>query len=1256
MDGFTTTPNFDDVEMPPLADDDMYEINDSLSGTVYSTPANGIGGGLMTFPPSPRPTISPSPGIGSGGGNEDVQIKVEQFTPATAAKGLGVHIQHPTPISHASSASSNNPIVKATPPVIDLTVDKRGEDGAWSGGYDPEMRAALGVGEDAAEIPSLNEQTIIQHHESKALEVKDWLRKCDSTGYGVDGKEGKPGGLTVKAPKRGRAKSFSDFRNKGSSTKGVEDEGVVIKVGESSAGAITGVLVIDDDDVRPGEYDYEEDDSSEGFLSNDGSLDDDDESMNTSEAPPTEEALKRTELDDEEEQMRIDNDPSLLPNPGQFYSARPWTDEAGPLPRGTNMSAMKCQPNTANGAISRFREYAQNIETASRVATFGSETSKHHRRLSASDVDRFTDGRLLGRLSFRNKEKSQDKDAAPPGHSRRPSLMQSLMRTSLKRGHSNASDKLKENNTDVSNEGEKDGLIGDAASMGRKRGDSVASSISATSFAPLKTRPSWSKPGTLKVDTSVHGAIVGIAGITAGIGQSSGHTTSTVKPASPTPPEKRSTGLSVMQQIRRARSKSELSAGSKLHKNSKPAFGIVSMLGQYGGPPLVPIKTSPVAANSTQSAPDPTLKPRFTFGEETSKRGLEAVTQSLLTPPDPNRHQGFDDSDDEATEETLRKNPQAIAPGQRQQKLDITPNAEGFTAHIKSKTPGLNHKLVERIVYEQGKRFKKLVEHRQKHLAAIKNGGKCGNNTKCRGRVGSIGAGGQEENNGHKRNISGEGFEGEAYSSDETTGDHSPTEGKVAATQFPSGVPQPPVSRLPAEFECPICFKVKKFTKPSDWTKHVHEDVHPFTCTFVECTEPKSFKRKADWVRHENERHRHLEWWTCNIPDCTHTCYRKDNFVQHLVREHKMAEPKIKAQKAAAKAAGKSTGKKGKAAKAAAGADGAPTQDDFDKVWQIVDDCHKLTTKLPMEEKCRFCGVTCATWKKLTVHLARHMEHISLPVLDLITDDAVVPPSTRGSGKQAPARGANTAPVAPMPKVQQQHISTDMDIDSIGGGGDVSGQRQQTADRQYEDNIQYTSGNIKYTSHHTPPRSSPHIPMDNHFNVSTPPQGGPQYSTPGSLGFGPEQTIHNIQNVSGLHPIINQSFEYPGNDMYPSPSSMTGPSAPSINSGYSSSPTYSQRPLPHSPASQRMAPVISGQQHLQVQPQQSYFAYGHTSGQLPANPGLGVDQMHSQTVTTANSLIENHGQYGYFPAEIPMALVGVAMAPMDNNDDYNYIH
>lgn len=176
---------------------------------------------------------------------------------------------------------------------------------------------------------------------------------------------------------------------------------------------------------------------------------------------------------------------------------------------------------------------------------------------------------------------------------------------------------------------------------------------------------------------------------------------------------------------------------------------------------------------------------------------------------------------------------------------------------------------------------------------------------------------------------------------------------------FPPGIPSPPVARFPAEFECPICFKIRKFSKPSDWTKHVHEDVQPFTCTFPECSEPSSFKRRADWVRHENERHRHLDVWTCNEPDCTHTCYRKDNYVQHLVREHGFAEPMHMSD----------------------------SDSGVDGFWSKVDGSHKESQKSPHSEKCRFCGQVCSTWKRLAAHLARHLEAIALPVLDLIQDE-----------------------------------------------------------------------------------------------------------------------------------------------------------------------------------------------------------------------------------------------------------------------------
>jgi hypothetical protein len=197
-------------------------------------------------------------------------------------------------------------------------------------------------------------------------------------------------------------------------------------------------------------------------------------------------------------------------------------------------------------------------------------------------------------------------------------------------------------------------------------------------------------------------------------------------------------------------------------------------------------------------------------------------------------------------------------------------------------------------------------------------------------------------------------------------------------TNFPVNVPLPPVCRWPAEFECPLCFEVKSFSKPSDWTKHVYADLSSFTCTFPGCIEPKPFKRKVDWIRHENELHRHLEWWTCNIDDCRHKCYRRANFVKHLVREHKMKKP---------------------SAAWIPESQGRHSEAEPDEIARRADECRQETTKRPDEEPCRFCGHSgSGSWKKLSTHLSRHLEQISLPVLRLVE-----PRAAEGFPSDAPA-------------------------------------------------------------------------------------------------------------------------------------------------------------------------------------------------------------------------------------------------------------
>lgn len=379
--------------------------------------------------------------------------------------------------------------------------------------------------------------------------------------------------------------------------------------------------------------------------------------------------------------------------------------------------------------------------------------------------------------------------------------------------------------------------------------------------------------------------------------------------------------------IKRSRSRSDIGRSP----------GLAELMTQHGGPPM-PMLASPLAETE---ATKPSAQPSPAGDDDDDE--VEAVTMDLKVRTDP-----------------------------------IIPTYEGFRTHARQLNPRLGDFMVERITQEQMRRYKRLLEFKVKHLNAVKSKN-CGSHKFCTDLGGeAIPLAPRVGNKDADAPFIG--FQITAPGSSDDDGEP-PPEGTVVSAQFPSGVPLPPVKRLPAEFECHLCFKVKKFYKPSDWTKHVHEDVQPFTCTFPNCGEPKSFKRKADWVRHENERHRQLENWTCSIQDCNHTCYRKDNFVQHLVREHKIAEPRSRTGRGSNKdpAAGADQGKKLLHSDVAAFANSAT-----DDIWAIVESCRRDTTKQPKDEPCRFCGNICNSWKKLTVHLAKHMEQISMPILALV--------------------------------------------------------------------------------------------------------------------------------------------------------------------------------------------------------------------------------------------------------------------------------
>ncbi|KAJ5558170.1 hypothetical protein N7535_008386 [Penicillium sp. DV-2018c] len=423
-------------------------------------------------------------------------------------------------------------------------------------------------------------------------------------------------------------------------------------------------------------------------------------------------------------------------------------------------------------------------------------------------------------------------------------------------------------------------------------------------------------------------------------------------PPAPSPnPERSSLNIHIKG---RGRSRSELP------RPSSP--GLINLMTAHGGPP-VPKLTSPRISPDVDQTPRSTPRGPGTGGPEDESDGdLGDVQGVVMQFP-------------------------AI------QSLPV-PTIEGFKSQIMQLNPRLEPALIHRLAHEQDRRYKLLVALQQKHTIATANG-TCKSGTFCPMQ------GGQptllhdpkaptEPESGQIQ------FRVTNFSHGHEQ-QYALGEGTVAAAAFPPGVPPPPVSRLPARFECPICFQVKTFLKPSDWSKHVQEDVQPFTCTFPHCNEPMSFKRKADWVRHENEKHRHLEWWTCVFPECNHTCYRRSNFVHHLVREHNLPEPKPE--------------RSAKCPNPADVVEAVPNsrrEQDVERLWKIMEECKHNTTRTPKEEPCRFCGNVCSDWGKLSVHLGKHLEQLALPVLRLAKPSTAPAPVARTSHVQ-PVRGSTSA-------------------------------------------------------------------------------------------------------------------------------------------------------------------------------------------------------------------------------------------------------
>ena len=602
--------------------------------------------------------------------------------------------------------------------------------------------------------------------------------------------------------------------------------------------------------------------------------------------------------------------------------ASPWVD---PIPFPSHPD-FRGQPESSTAALELFNRRARDIETSSRVATWGTGA----RRMSDGDLQTvFGAGGLFSRLSIskdRSQVKEPNKDKEDGWNSFKETVGQAVDRYLPKRIPSTSRRKQSEPSRPMGrdsishNHPQKESLLKqtDSQTSNRDRKESLGGAL--RRISSTNKRPPHQMHTTAAVASTTSIATLGAS--------------ASVSSSTATSPVAR-------------RGPFKLTKG-RLSRHSSQDSGAPSLAGlllQQGGPPV---------PNLTSQGLD----------EVTTPISEEPKDPSQSQPPQPTAASEEEEEDEQQ---------QAVAMNLAPQKDMIVPTFEGFKTNIRNVNPRLPPWLVERLGQEQLRRYKKLVEFKVKHAQHVANG-TCPSGDYCVERGGAVTYFPSKAAQQKDPKPAALADDADEYKDDEQ-------EGLITDATFPPGVPMPPVKRLPAEFECPLCFQVKKLQKPSDWSKHVHEDLQPFTCTFGSCADPKSFKRKADWVRHENERHRQLEWWRCTEEGCAHQCFRRDNFVQHLVREHKMPEPKSKVPQPNKKAVRGPAKTKPRAGKAGAFDGPVPLED---RVLHMVEECRHENPKNAIHEPCRFCSNVCNSFKKLTVHLARHMEQISVPVLDLV--------------------------------------------------------------------------------------------------------------------------------------------------------------------------------------------------------------------------------------------------------------------------------
>ncbi|KAJ8118054.1 hypothetical protein OPT61_g881 [Boeremia exigua] len=102
----------------------------------------------------------------------------------------------------------------------------------------------------------------------------------------------------------------------------------------------------------------------------------------------------------------------------------------------------------------------------------------------------------------------------------------------------------------------------------------------------------------------------------------------------------------------------------------------------------------------------------------------------------------------------------------------------------------------------------------------------------------------------------------------------------------------PKEAREKEHYNCPYCYSLVNIHSITEWKRHVYQDLHPYCCTFEDCTTAdRLYDSRHAWFAHELEAHRSI--FRC-VEDCSKTYSTEAEFEAHIKSKHDdLAAPDI---------------------------------------------------------------------------------------------------------------------------------------------------------------------------------------------------------------------------------------------------------------------------------------------------------------------------------------------------------------------------